>query len=137
VAPTFDRRVIQDATLDLVRALQRRAPSRLAGGAALSGLHLRHRLSDDVDLFCHDAESLRGLVRELPLAARECGVHIVVVRDAGSFVRASARLGRFPSDPDHFSVVQRPLPFGPRPLLRGATPVAVGTPATSPWGSAR
>jgi len=92
VPRTFDRRVVPDATLDLVRALQRRAPSHLAGGAALSGVHLAHRLSDDVDLFCHDAETLRDLVRELPSAGRECGVEIVLVRDAGSFVHASVRM---------------------------------------------
>jgi hypothetical protein len=29
-------------------------------------------------------------------------------------------------------MVQWPLPFGPRPLPRGAAPVALRTPATSP-----
>jgi hypothetical protein len=63
-AKAFDPRVVPDTSLDLVRALQRRAPSHLAGDAALAGLHSAHRLSDDVDLFCHDAGVLRGLVRE-------------------------------------------------------------------------
>jgi hypothetical protein len=75
-----------------VRALQRRATSHLAEGAALGGLYLSHRLSSDVDLFCHDAESVRSLVRELPDVARECGADIRVVRDAGSFVRATVEL---------------------------------------------
>jgi len=92
VSKAFDRRVIPDAVLDLVRALQRRAPSHLAGGAALGGLYLSHRLSADVDLFCHDAAFVRTLVRELPEVARECDAEIRIVRDSGSFVRATVSL---------------------------------------------
>lgn len=40
-------------------------PCHLAGGAALSGLHLAHRLSADIDLFCHEAKDVRDLVRDL------------------------------------------------------------------------
>lgn len=89
----FDRRVLPDPVLDLVRACQRRAPAHLAGGAALSGAHLSHRLSGDVDLFCHRAEDVRVLVREMPDVARECGLGVALVRDAGTFVRARVRLG--------------------------------------------
>jgi hypothetical protein len=89
VSRSFDRRVIPEAVLGFVRALQRRAPSHLAGGAALGGLYLSHRLSADVDLFCHDALFVRSLVRELPDVGRECGADIRIVRDAGSFVRAT------------------------------------------------
>jgi hypothetical protein len=64
VASSFDRRVIPEAVLDLVRALQRRAVSHLAGGAALGGLYLSHRLSADVDLFFHEADLVRSLVRQ-------------------------------------------------------------------------
>ena len=88
----FDRRVIPDAVLALVRALQRRAASHLAGGAALGGLYLSHRLSADVDLFCHDLDRVRSLVRDLPDVARECDAEIRIVRDAGSFVRATVLL---------------------------------------------
>jgi hypothetical protein len=88
----FDRRVTPEPVLELVRALQRRGTAHLAGGAALGGLYLSHRLSADVDLFCHDAESVRSLVRELPDVARERGAEIRVVQDAGSFVRASVSL---------------------------------------------
>jgi Nucleotidyl transferase AbiEii toxin, Type IV TA system len=66
VRSAFDRRVLPDPVLALVRACQQRAPAHLAGGAALSGAHLSHRLSGDVDLFCHRAEDVRVLVRELP-----------------------------------------------------------------------
>ena len=46
----FDRRVLPDPVLGLVRACQRRVPAHLAGGAGLSGAYLAHRLSGDVDL---------------------------------------------------------------------------------------
>lgn len=61
----------------------------MGGGAALSGAHLAHRLSAHIDLFCHDAEALRSLVRELPDVAAEAGVEIALVRDAGTFARAT------------------------------------------------
>jgi hypothetical protein len=89
---SFDRRVVPESVLDLVRALQVRAPCHLAGGAALAGLYLSHRLSADVDLFCHDPEIVRSLVRELPHVARECRAEIRVVRDAGTFVRCTVLL---------------------------------------------
>lgn len=90
---SFDRRVVPDAVLELLRALQRRATAHLAGGAALGGLYLCHRLSSDVDLFCHEADLVRSLVRELPSVATELGGDIRVVRDAGTFVRATVSLG--------------------------------------------
>jgi predicted nucleotidyltransferase component of viral defense system len=92
VARSFDRRVVPEWVLELVRSLQRRAPCHLAGGAALAGLYLSHRLSADVDLFCHDASVVRSLIRELPDVARECRADIRIVRDAGMFVRATASL---------------------------------------------
>jgi hypothetical protein len=87
----FDRRVLPDDVLELVRALQRRVPCHLAGGAALSGAHLAHRLSGDVDLFCHDARDLRELVASLGEVAAECAAQIVLVRDAGHLARADVR----------------------------------------------
>jgi hypothetical protein len=92
VPSAFDRRVTPEPVLDLVRALQRRATSHLAGGAALGGLYLRHRLSADVDLFCHESEAVRSIVRDLPEVARECGAQIRVVQDSGTFVRATVSL---------------------------------------------
>jgi hypothetical protein len=49
VRSSFDRRVLPDPVLGLVRVCQRHVPAHLAGGAALSGAHLSHRLSGDVD----------------------------------------------------------------------------------------
>jgi len=37
-------------------------------------------------------EDVRVLVREIPAIARECGAELRVVRDAGTFVRATARI---------------------------------------------
>lgn len=88
----FDRRVVPDAALELVRACQRRVPCHLGGGAALSGAHLAHRLSGDLDLFCHERTDVRTLVRELPDVAREAGLAIYLARDAGTFVRAVVTL---------------------------------------------
>jgi hypothetical protein len=91
VRSSFDRRVLPDPALELVRSCQRRVPCHLGGGAALAGAHLGHRLSGDIDLFCHQAEDVRFLVRELPAIASECSAQIDLVRDAATFVRGHAR----------------------------------------------
>jgi hypothetical protein len=80
-----------EEVLELVRACQRRVPCHLGGGAALAALHLGHRLSGDVDLFCHAAEDVRSLVRALPAVGAEAGLAIELVRDSGTFVRAAVR----------------------------------------------
>ncbi len=100
MASLFDPRVMTPGAVDLVRHLQRRAPCRLVGGAALSGAHLHHRLSADIDLFCQTAEDVRAIVRDLATVARETGASIEVVRDAGSFVRCTARMGKQSLDLD-------------------------------------
>jgi hypothetical protein len=93
VANSFDRRVVSEPALSLMRALQQRVRCHLGGGAALSGVHLHHRRSRDLDLFCHEAQGVRELVGVLGEAAREAGVTARLVRDAGTFVRASVDLG--------------------------------------------
>lgn len=86
---SFDHRVVPPALLDLVRACQREADVHLGGGAALSGAHLHHRLTRDLDLFLHDRSAHRHLVRRLPELASSVGVGAIVVRDGGDFVRFS------------------------------------------------
>lgn len=88
----FDRRVVPESVLALLRACQQRVPAHLGGGAALSGAFLAHRLSRDVGLVCHRAEDVRALLRALPEIGRASGAEIAVVRDAGTFVRARATL---------------------------------------------
>ena len=84
----FDGRVMPAAALRYVRACRSRADVHLAGGAALSGAHLAHRLSGDLDLFCHDREAMRYLVSQLDVVAREAGGTGRIDRDSGGHVRA-------------------------------------------------
>jgi predicted nucleotidyltransferase component of viral defense system len=65
----------------------------LGGGAALSGAYLSHRLSGDIDLMCHEATDVRLLTAELAAVARETGTQIDLLRDSGTFVRASLHAG--------------------------------------------
>lgn len=118
VRSTFDARVVPPPVVALVRELQLRAPCHLAGGAALSGVHLAHRLSADIDLFCHEREHVRDLVRDLPYVASRCNADIRIVRDAGSFVRATVRVGGNPLELD---LVHEALPDlePPPPLIEG------------------
>ncbi|MBI4950447.1 MAG: nucleotidyl transferase AbiEii/AbiGii toxin family protein [Myxococcales bacterium] len=115
---SFDRRVVPEPVIQLVRACQRRAPAHFAGGAALSGAHLAHRLSGDVDLFCHRAEDVRTLVRALPELAAELGLRIDLVRDAATFVRARVR---FDAGELELDLVHEPLADleSPPPPLEG------------------
>jgi hypothetical protein len=97
---SFDRRVVPEAVIDIVRAFQRRVPCHLGGGAALAGADLRHRLSGDIDLFCHEASLVRDAVAVLPAVAEETGIPLRVVRDAGTFVRGVAELTNRPFEVD-------------------------------------
>lgn len=113
----FDRRVVPEPMLRLVLACQRRVPCHLAGGAALSGAHFAHRLSGDVDLFCHTPGEVRTLVQSLPDVARECALQIELARDAGTFVRAVVRGLPRPMDLD--LVHDQPDLESPGPALEG------------------
>jgi hypothetical protein len=84
---TFDRRIVWPSTLRFLQACHVRTPFHLGGGAALAGVHLRHRLSRDADLFFHHRQTHRDAVALLQDVALEAGVTIRVVRDAGTFVR--------------------------------------------------
>lgn len=85
----FDRRIVPDEVLEVIRALQEVVACPVGGGAALSGAHLGHRLSRDVDVICRRAEDVRSVVRELPEIARKTSSTIDLVRDAGTFIRAN------------------------------------------------
>jgi hypothetical protein len=84
----FDPRIVPPAVVAFLQACGHAAPFHLGGGAALAGVHLRHRLSADADLFVHDRQAHRDLVQALPAAAEASGARVRVVRDAGSLVRA-------------------------------------------------
>jgi len=120
VLNSFDRRVLGDSLVQFLRACAGRSGFHLGGGAALSAAYLHHRLTADVDLFCHDAEEHRSLVRDLPGAAKEVGADFSIVRDAGSFVRGTLLL---PEGPLTVDVVHEPVPDvePPPPAIEGIT----------------
>lgn len=84
----LDRRVIPEAVIDLVRTVQASEPAHLAGGVALSGAHLAHRLSGDIDLFLHEPAAHRRACRRVSDAVEAAGGTLVVVQDAGHLWRA-------------------------------------------------
>jgi hypothetical protein len=84
----FDSRIVAAETLRFLQTCQREVPFHLGGGAALAGFHLRHRLSRDADLFFHSREGHREAVQRIPEFARDAGLSIRILRDAGTFVRA-------------------------------------------------
>jgi hypothetical protein len=88
VDQAFDRRIVSAELVALLRACHASVPFHLGGGAALAGVHLRHRLSRDVDLFVHDRTAHRELVRAFTDAAKDAGLDATIIRDGGTFVRA-------------------------------------------------
>ena len=89
----FDERIASPEVLRFVRECQSRVRCSLAGGVALSGAYLGHRLSKDIDLFFRDRASLRRLADTLADAARAAGAKLEVKQDAGTFVRATLDFG--------------------------------------------
>lgn len=84
----FDPRIVGPEVLVFLQACQRAVPFHLGGGAALAGVHLRHRMSADADLFLHDRLSHRDLVRALPGIGVASGMPVSILRDGGTFVRS-------------------------------------------------
>ena len=103
----FDPRIVGPRALSFLQAVQRVAPFHLGGGAALAGVHLRHRLSADADLFVHARDAHRDLVRVLPDIGAANGTPVSILRDGGSFVRARLHL---PNDSLELDVVFEPVP---------------------------
>ncbi len=76
------------------------------------------RNSTDVDLFSHEADEMRTLVRVLPDAASAAGVTLAIVRDVGALVRATLKW----SDGElALDVVHEPVPDieAPPPPVEG------------------
>lgn len=113
----FDSRIVAPDELRFLQACQRRVPFHLGGGAALAGLHLRHRLSADVDLFVHDREAHRELVHALPAIGESSRTPVAIIRDAGNLVRATLASAR----PVEIDVVFEPVPDiqPPSPPVQG------------------
>jgi hypothetical protein len=108
VRDKFDRRVLSDALLELVRRCESVAECRLGGGAALSGAWLGHRRSRDIDLFSRDREAIRNLGTELPELAASLGGSATLVRDGGSHLRFAAQVE---GDVRELDLVYDPLPI--------------------------
>ena len=107
VSSGFDPRIVGPRELSFLRAARRVAPFHLGGGAALAGVHLRHRLSADADLFVHARDAYRDLVRALPDIGAVNGTPVSVLRDGGSFVRARLELSNGSIELD---VLYEPVP---------------------------
>lgn len=108
----FDARVVPSWVLNLVRQIQARARCQLGGGVALSGAHLSHRLSHDVDLFFSNQEELRLLTSQLIDVGLAHSIAVTIVQDAGSFVRARAKQGADVFDVDLVVESSAPLAAG-------------------------
>ena len=114
MASGFDPRIVGPGELSFLQACQRAVPFHLGGGAALAGVHLRHRLSADADLFVHSRDAHRDLVRALPDIGLANNMPVSVLRDAGSFVRARLELSSHSIELD--------VIFDPVPDLESAPP---------------
>ena len=104
---SFDSRIVPADVVRFLLACQRTVPFHLGGGAALAGVHLRHRLSNDADLFVHDRHAHRELVQALPALATESGAQVKILRDGGAFVRGTLDRGDSSIDLD---VIFEPVP---------------------------
>jgi hypothetical protein len=118
VRKQFDRRVLRNSVLEFVRGCQQRISCELGGGAALSGAYLGHRMTGDVDLFVHDSEEMRAMVRILPEIASSVGLGLTIQRDVGHLVRARLEGEGFAMEVD---VVHEPVGNieAPPPPLEG------------------
>ena len=114
----FDPRIVKPEVVSFLQACQRIIPFHLGGGAALAGVHLHHRLSADADLFVDARDAHRDLVRALPQIGAARGTPLVVLRDAGSFVRARLELATGGIEVD--------IVFDPVPDLEQAPPPVDG-----------
>jgi predicted nucleotidyltransferase component of viral defense system len=114
---SWDPRVVPPALLEFVKAVQEGSLCRLSGGAALSGVHLRHRLSNDLDLFCDERQDVREVLRACSDTASDAGGDFKLVRDGGTFVRARLSLKGQAIEVD---IAHEPsTPLAPRDVVEG------------------
>lgn len=114
---SWDHRVVSPRLLAFVRAVQKATPCRLSGEAALSGVHLRHRLSKDLDLFCDQRQDVRDVLLACSETASAMVGDFSLVRDGGTFVR-----GRLSLDEQRIEVDIAHEPsarLAPRDLVEG------------------
>jgi hypothetical protein len=87
MARTFDRRVLPEPVVRFLARCAREFPVHLAGATALSGAYLRHRISRDADLVCHDPHDVPRLAQELPRLCSATGFRWDAIRTSPVFVR--------------------------------------------------
>jgi hypothetical protein len=100
VPTRFDTRVVGPDVVSFLQGCAGAAACHLGGGAALAGVHLRHRVSADVDLFVHDADEHEALVKALPAIAAANETPLSVLRHAPGFFRAQLTTRRGAVDVD-------------------------------------
>ena len=92
---------MQDEILDPLRvkalrifaSLEESQAFYFTGGAALAAYHLRHRISEDLDLFCPEENLIPIAARKFSSALADAGVDHQVVRSFGSFWEATVSEG--------------------------------------------
>ena len=114
---SWDSRVVPPTLRQFVNAVQQNSPCRLSGGAALSGVHLRHRLSNDLDLFCDERQDVRQVLRACKDIAAQEGGEFKLVRDGGTFIRGRLLLTEQAIEVD---IAHEPsIPLAPRDIVEG------------------
>lgn len=116
---SWDERVVSTDLRRFVAQVQQIAPCRLAGGATLSGVHLRHRLSRDIDLFCDDRQSVRSVLGAAQEVAHVMNGNLRVVRDGGTFVRGELVVSDQQLEID--IALEPSDPLAPRDVVDGVT----------------
>ncbi len=84
---------LQEEILSVFAALPDQEQFYLAGGTALAGFYLGHRLSFDLDLFTGEENLVRPLAARFEMALREAGFEVVVSRRFAAFAQFVVRRG--------------------------------------------
>jgi len=71
--------------LDIFASIDESQAFYFTGGAALAAYYLRHRVSEDLDLFCPKENLIQIVARKFESALRQAGIGCETVRSFGSF----------------------------------------------------
>jgi predicted nucleotidyltransferase component of viral defense system len=83
---------LQWRILDVLAGVQ--PPWTLTGGAALAGFHLKHRTTDDLDLFWHDQNQLGNMPQEVRDRLTDIGLEVNVLQSGGTFFQVRVSDGQ-------------------------------------------
>lgn len=76
---------LQWRVLDILAGVE--PPWTLTGGAALAGIHLKHRTTKDLDLFWHGQSQLGPLPQQIRDRLTAAGLEVAVVQSSSTFYR--------------------------------------------------